>query len=70
MAFNYRTKTGDTVDQIVWQFYGRQDRRLVENTLEANPGLAEQGAELPAGLLVALPDQPEPEQDEGVRLWD
>jgi phage tail protein X len=70
MAFNYRTKTGDTVDLIAWQYYGRQDRQLVEKILETNTGLADRGAELPAGVLIALPDAPDPGVDEGVRLWD
>jgi phage tail protein X len=67
----YRTKEGDTVDLIAWTFYGRQDNRIVEQVLEANYGLAEYGPELPAGLLVNLPELAvDEEQAGGVKLWD
>jgi phage tail protein X len=67
----YRTKEGDTVDLIAWSFYGRQDARVVERVLEANPGLADYGPELPAGVLVYLPElTADTEQTGGVKLWD
>lgn len=65
----YRSKDGDTVDVIVWRFYERQDNRIVELVLDANPGLADQGATLPAGLRIALPEFEEPPQQRTVRLW-
>lgn len=70
MPFNYRTSDGDTADLIAWRFYGRQDGRVVEQLLEANPGLAEHGPVLPAGLRIQLPKADEPEKKRGVRLWD
>lgn len=65
----YRSKDGDTVDAIVWQYYGRQDGGIVERVLGENPGLADQGAILPAGLRIALPEIEEPAQRQTVRLW-
>ncbi len=50
----YRTKEGDTVDLICHHIYGATSG-VVEQVLEANPGLAAYGPILPAGVLVALP---------------
>jgi len=58
------------VDLIAWRYYGRQDGQVVEQVLDANRGLADHGPVLPPGLSVLLPDIPEPEQVQGVRLWD
>jgi phage tail protein X len=68
----YRTKDGDTVDSIAWAYYGKQSGRVVEQVLEANPGLADEGPVLPAGLLIELPEVDEKQQDAntGVKLWD
>lgn len=66
---SYRSKDGDTADSIAWQVYGRQNDGLVELLLDANPGLADHGPELPAGLLVLIPDAPEPGQTGVVTLW-
>lgn len=68
MAF-YRSKEGDTVDRIVWQYYGRQNDLIVEAVLSENPGLADYGPTLPEGVRIELPDIQQ-EQDTGsVRLW-
>jgi len=69
MATLYRTRDGDMVDEICWRFYG--DRTgAAEAVLEANPGLADRGAILPAGLTVTLPDLRTPQAPAVVRLWD
>lgn len=68
-AVYYRSKAGDVLDAIVWQHYGRQDGRIVETVLQANPGLADLGPVLPAGVRVQLPQIAEPEPREGIRLW-
>ena len=46
-----RSVQGDTVDLICWRTYGRT-AGITEQVLEANPGLADLGAELPIGTLV------------------
>lgn len=65
----YRSKEGDTIDLIVWRYYGRQDAALVALVLDANPGAADLGPVLPAGIRIALPEAPEPAAERGVRLW-
>lgn len=65
----YRSKEGDTVDSVVWAYYGRQDALIVETVLEANPGAADLGPILPAGTRLVLPEIATPAQRQGVRLW-
>lgn len=65
----YRTKDGDTIDRICWKHYERQ-AGAVEAVLDANPGLSDRGPVLSAGVLINLPELPEPEAEQGVSLWD
>jgi phage tail protein X len=61
---------GDTVDAICWRHYGRT-AGVVEQVLDANPGLADLGPTLPHGTRVNLPDAaPQAEQRQMVNLWD
>jgi phage tail protein X len=69
MAVKYRTREGDMLDHIAWKHYKKQSG-AVEEILEANPGLAEYGEQLPAGLVITLPDIVLPESKEIIRLWD
>lgn len=65
----YRTKEGDMLDMVCLTYYG-QAVRYVEAVLETNPGLAEIGAVLPAGIMIELPDFPEIKERAGsIRLW-
>ena len=50
-----RTNQNDTVDQLCWRHLGKTER-VVEATLELNPGLAAAGPILPAGMAITLPD--------------
>lgn len=68
-ALRYRTSEGDTVDYIAWRHYGATDRRIVETLLQANPGLADRGDVLPAGVLVTLPEVEPVQAKRGVKLW-
>lgn len=70
MAQTYNTRDGDTLDYIVWRYYGRQDGRLTEQVLEANPGLADYGPLLPEALSITLPTVDTLGLSDGVRLWD
>lgn len=65
----YVTKAGDTADYIAWKFYGYQDQKTVEQVLDANPGLADRGPILPAGIRVDLPALVKPVATPGVKLW-
>ncbi len=65
-----RAQQGDTLDALCWRHYGRT-AGVVEQVLDANPGLADLGPIIPHGTLVHLPDQPvRAEQRQVVNLWD
>jgi len=65
-----RAQQGDTVDAICWRHYGRT-AGVVEQVLEANPGLADLGSVIPHGTQVLLPEQAvRAEQRQMVNLWD
>ncbi len=67
---SHRAVQGDTVDAICWRHYGRT-AGVVEQVLEANPGLADLGPVIPNGTLIALPDAAvQAEQRQLVNLWD
>ncbi|HCT8726820.1 TPA: tail protein X, partial [Proteus mirabilis] len=51
------TQQGDSVDDICWRYFG-QSSGMIEQVLEANPGLVELGAILPTGTAIELPDAP------------
>lgn len=70
MSQTYLTSDGDTADYIAWKQYGTQAGRVTEQLLEANPGLADYGPRLPAGVLVELPDLALETQAQAVKLWD
>lgn len=50
----YVSKRGDTADYIAWRFHGTTAGSAVEQMLEFNPGLADHGPILPAGVVVHL----------------
>jgi phage tail protein X len=65
----YRTKTGDVLDDICYRHYGKSS--AVIHVLAANPGLAEQTEKLPANIIIELPTiEQAAETISTVRLWD
>lgn len=67
----YLSKQNDILDDVVFRFYGDTDGRIVERVLEANPGLADHGPVLPAGIEIELPERdPSPPVQTLTRLWD
>lgn len=70
MAATYTTKAGDMLDEIAFKHYGSTANRVVEQVLEANPGLADLGSILPLGVRIALPSITAPSQSQGRKLWD
>ena len=64
-----RAAQGDTLDLICWRQYGRT-AGVVEQVLEANPGLARLGPILPHGTLVQLPEIATQPHRQTVQLWD
>jgi phage tail protein X len=69
MATAVRSVQGDTVDAICWRHYGRT-AGVTEAVLEANPGLADYGTEIPQGTLITLPAEAPQQQRQQVNLWD
>ncbi len=65
------SRAGETVDEICWRALGRTGE-VTEQVLELNPGLADHGPRLPAGLELTLPDaaQATVPRRETVKLWD
>ncbi|MBB1625174.1 tail protein X [Achromobacter sp. UMC71] len=65
-----RAEQHDTVDALCWRHL-KATRDVVEQTLELNPGLADNGPILPHGLLVELPDVARtPAPTPTLKLWD
>lgn len=71
MPQTYNTRDGDVVDHVAWRQYGACDAATLARVLDANPGLADYGAVLPAGVLITLPDIPRADTTvKPVQLWD
>jgi phage tail protein X len=49
---------GISLDLLLWRRYGVRGQELVEEALDANPGLAGLGPVLPLGTVVRLPSLP------------
>ncbi len=69
MATTLRAIQGETVDALCWRHYGRT-AAVTEAVLDANPGLADHGAQIPQGTLVLMPDEAPQPQVQMVNLWD
>jgi phage tail protein X len=69
MATTLRAIQGDTVDALCWRHYGRT-AAITEAVFEANPGLADHGAQIPQGTPVLMPDEAPQPQRQMVNLWD
>lgn len=69
MSQLYVTRQFDQLDDICWRYYGRT-QQTVEAVMIANPNLADLLPILPEGLTISLPDLPQPETTETLRLWD
>ncbi|MGS0736173.1 MAG: tail protein X [Pseudomonas sp.] len=68
MATTCRTSDGDQLDTLCQNYYGHLIG-TVEAVLDANQGLADEQQPFRAGVLIVLPDLPDP-TDEVVMLWD
>nr|WP_265023193.1 tail protein X [Wolbachia endosymbiont (group B) of Ischnura elegans] len=64
----YLAKENDMLDYICWKHYGFTSG-AVEIVLEENPGLAEYGSFLPAGLKIKLPIIEKPLQKSILKIW-
>ena len=67
----YQTRDGDVLDAICAVHYGTENLSdSVTPVLEANQGLADQGAMYPSGLYITLPDLVTPVAESPFSLWD
>lgn len=68
----YVTRNADTADLIAWRAYDTGDEAVLQQLLDANPGLADMGPILPAGVSVELPEiaTPVATTTAGTKLWD
>lgn len=67
----YKTRDGDVVDEIVTRHYGSMNPAMLRQVFDANPGLADRGALLPANVTILLPAIEQPSNvTHGVSLWD
>lgn len=66
----YLTKTGDTLDEIAYRYYGNTNNKVVERILEVNFGISQYEALLPAGVLIELPEVKQSTETRKVKLWD
>ncbi|MBC6555313.1 phage tail protein [Citrobacter braakii] len=67
----YQTRDGDVLDAICAVHYGTENLSdSVNQVLEANQGLADQGAMYPSGLYITLPDLVTPVAESPFSLWD
>ena len=66
-----RSIAGDTVNQLLYRSLGRSDDAAEEALWLLNPGLAEYGPVLPAGVRVVLPELEEKAKAAApVSAWD
>lgn len=64
----YLTRDGDVLDAICWKYYGRVSATAL--VLQENPGLAERGPVLEAGIRIVLPEVAEQAEQQPISLWD
>lgn len=60
---------GDTLDLICYRHYG-YTTGVTESVLQANPGIAELGPQLPIGKKIMLPSYQQKNTKTTVKLWD
>jgi phage tail protein X len=65
---HYITRQFDELDAICHRFYGRT-QGTVEAVMAVNRDLADLMPILPQGLVLELPDLPQPEATETLRIW-
>lgn len=66
-----RTIAGDTANLLLYRELGRSDDEAEEALWALNPGLADLGVSLPAGVQVTLPElASQPVQTKVLTAWD
>lgn len=71
MQTTYKTRDGDMLDDICWRHYGADNCKAgLEAAMMSNPGLAELGPVLPAGVSIILPEVVQSIAPSAWQLWD
>lgn len=66
-----RSIAGDTVNILLYRTIGRSDDEAEEALWALNPGLADFGPSLPAGVQVVMPEITEkPSASKAISVWD
>lgn len=66
-----RSIAGDTVNVLLYRTLGRSDDEAEEALWALNPGLADYGPSLPAGVQVVIPEiADKPTAAKAVSVWD
>lgn len=63
------SQQNDTVDLVCLRHYGYTGG-VTEQVYKENPGLADRGAVLPAGVEIELPETPVQQEKKTINLWD
>ncbi|WP_019236474.1 MULTISPECIES: tail protein X [Wolbachia] len=69
MIVHYIARENEMLDYICFKHYGYSSG-AVEIVLEENPGLAEYGSFLPAGLKIRLPTIQEQLKKSKLKVWE
>lgn len=65
-----RTSDGDSVPDLLWRLFKRDDDQAEEAVYKLNPKLCEYGAVLPAGITITFPEFPTVQAKKVVNVWD
>ncbi|MFP3019912.1 MULTISPECIES: tail protein X [unclassified Wolbachia] len=69
MTVHYIAQENEMLDYICFKHYGHSSG-AVEIVLEENPGLADYGSFLPAGLKIKLPTIQEQLKKSKLKVWE
>ena len=65
-----RSIAGDTVGTLLYRYLGRDDDEAERAFFAVNTGVAKHGPVLPSGVVVTIPDLPDPPIKKVVSVWD
>ena len=65
-----RTKQGDTVDGLLWQYLKRNDETITHEFWKLNRHAAEQGPIFAIGIELELPELPQSPVEQRESPWD
>lgn len=69
-TYTVRLPDGERLDRIAKALFGSERDGATETLLDANPGLAGLGPVIPAGTVIAVPDEVTAPADATQRIWE